>query len=189
MASARNCTNEIERIQRQFRNVDEANTNLTAPFTMDEFRRATFQMHPDKSPGPDGFNPAFHQKFWPLVSNDLLHNCANWFQHLQFFPELNKTNIVLVPKCAHPTTMKDLRPIAFCDVVYKILAKVLANHLKNLLPLIISEAQSVSVPGRSICDNVLAAFELIHYMKRRTKGKQGNVVLKIDISKAYERIN
>ena len=99
------------------------------------------------------------------------------------------TNIVLVPKCAHPTTMKDLRLIALCDVVFKILAKVLANHLKNLLPLIISEAQSIFVPGRSLCDNVLAAFELIHYMKRRTKGKQGNVVLKIDISKAYEDIN
>ena len=108
---------------------------------------------------------------------------------LQFPSELNKTNIVLIPKYSQPTTMKDLRPIALCNVAYKIMAKVLVNRLKETLPLIISDAQSGFVPGRSICDNVLAAFEVIHYMKRKTKGKRGNVALKIDISKAYDRIN
>ena len=85
--------------------------------------------------------------------------------------------------------MKDLRPIALCNVAYKNMAKVLANRLKETLPLIISNAQLAFSLGRAICDNVLAAFEVIHYMKRKTKGKRGNVALKIDISKAYDRIN
>ena len=85
--------------------------------------------------------------------------------------------------------MKDPRPIALCNVVYKIMAKVLANRLKWILPLLIFNAQSAFVHGRSICDNILAAFEVIHYMKRKTKGKKGSVALKLDISKAYDRIS
>ena len=72
---------------------------------------------------------------------------------------------------------------------YKILAEVLANRLKKLLPRIISHEQSAFVSGRSITDNVLVAFEIIHHMKRKNKGKQGDVAFKIDISKAYDKID
>ena len=65
----------------------------------------------------------------------------------------------------------------------------MANRLKGILPFIISDAQSTFVPKRSICDNILASFEVIHYMKRKTKGKKGSVALKIDISKAYNCIS
>lgn len=85
--------------------------------------------------------------------------------------------------------MTDLRPIALCNVLYKILAKVLANRLKEILPGIISEHQSAFVPGRNISDNVLVAFELLHFMKRKNKGQEGVVALKLDISKAYDRVD
>ena len=68
--------------------------------------------------------------------------------------------------------MKDLRPISHCNVAYKILAKVLANRLKLVLPKIISKFQSAFVLGHSILDNVLIAFEVFHYMKRKTRGKE-----------------
>ena len=83
------------------------------------------------------------------------------------------TNLTLIPKCTHPTSMKDLRPISLCNVVYKIRAKVLPNRLKVILPLIISDAQFAFIPGRSICDNILAAFEVIHCMKRKMKVRKG----------------
>ena len=59
--------------------------------------------------------------------------------------------------------MKDWRPIALCNVVYKIVAKVLANRLKLVLDKCISNSQSDFVPGRSILDNAMAATEIIHY--------------------------
>ena len=85
--------------------------------------------------------------------------------------------------------MTDLRPIALCNVLCKILAKVLANRLKDVLPGSISENQSAFVPGRSISDNVLVAFEIIHHMKRKHSGNVGEVALKLDISKAYDRVD
>lgn len=84
--------------------------------------------------------------------------------------------------------MQDLRPISLCNVVIRILSKVLSNRLKSCLGSIISEKQSAFIEGRLLTDNALVAFELNHYMRRRTQGKIGMVGLKIDISKAYDRL-
>lgn len=84
--------------------------------------------------------------------------------------------------------MGDLRPIALCNVVYKILTKVLANRLKLILGNIISESQSAFVLGRAIIDNVIVAYEMQHFMKRKKQGNNGLVALKVDMSKAYDRV-
>lgn len=84
--------------------------------------------------------------------------------------------------------MKDLRSIALCNVLYKILSKVLANRLKRILPHVISGNQAAFVLSRSINENVLIAFELIHHMKKSFGGHVGDVALKLDISKAYDKV-
>lgn len=101
---------------------------------------------------------------------------------------LNGTNIVLIPKSDAPKNMKDFRPISLGNVLYKVFMKVIANKMKKVLPKVISEFQLSFVPGRAITDNILLAFEIIHSMKRKRKKKVGDVALKIDFRKAYDKI-
>jgi hypothetical protein len=165
------------------------NESLTKDFLIDEFKDALFSMHSDKAPGPDGLNPAFYKRFWELCGGELYNTSVQWLQRGRFLEQLNKTNIVLIPKIDNPTSMKDLRPISLCNVLYKIISKVLANRLKPLLNRYISVEQSAFVADRSILDNVMVAMETMHHMKCKTKGKIGEVALKIDISKAYDRVD
>ena len=87
-----------------------------------------------------------------------------------------------------PHSPKDYRPISLCNVVYKIIAKLIGNRLKGVLDDIISPNQSAFVPGQMIFDNVMIAYETIHTMKEKHSGKHGNMALKLDMSKAYDRV-
>lgn len=168
---------------------NEQNENLVSEVSFEEFTLAIKQMHPDKASGPDDLNPAFFQQFWSILGKDIFLCCKDWLNLSSFPANLNDTNVVLIPKKENACYMKDLRPIALCNILYKILAKVLSNRLKAILPGLISENQSTFVPGRNIQDNVLIAFEIIHHMNKKKRGRDGEVALKLDISKAYDRVD
>jgi reverse transcriptase-like protein len=102
--------------------------------------------------------------------------------------DLNHTFVVLTPKVRKPVDMKELRPISLCNVSYKLISKVLANRLKKILPMIIDEHQSAFVPGRLITDNILLSSEVFHFMKNNQANKRGYMALKLDMSKAYDRV-
>ncbi|KAH9683148.1 reverse transcriptase domain-containing protein [Citrus sinensis] len=145
-------------------------------------------MNPDKSPGPDGMSPAFYQKFWHIVGKDVVAACLSFINDVSFPMGLNDTSIVLIPKKQRPETLADMRPIALCNVLYKIVSKLLANRMKSVLDSVVSEAQSAFVPGCAITDNIIVSAEIMHFLKRKRQGKHGVAALKIDMSKAYDRL-
>ena len=84
--------------------------------------------------------------------------------------------------------MADFRPISLCNVIYKLIAKVVANCLKKFLIHTVPDSPSAFLLGRLISYNILVAFETLHYLKRKTTGNMGYMTLKLDMSKAYDRV-
>ncbi|XP_019158886.1 PREDICTED: uncharacterized protein LOC109155714 [Ipomoea nil] len=164
------------------------NDDLLRPFEPAEVKDALFAMGKDKSPGPDGMNPGFYQAFWDLIGKDFTNFVLACLSQSSFPPELNDANMVLIPKKAAPELVTDLRPIALCNVVYKVMAKMIANRMKPLLDGIVSESQSAFLPGRLISDNILIASEVGHYLRRKQLGQVGWAALKLDMAKAYDRM-
>lgn len=145
---------------------------LAAPFNGEEVSDALSQMHPTKSPGPDGMCALFYQKYWPIVGPDIVKRVLGILNHGEEIESINQTHIVLIPekkKCESPG---DYRPISLCNVLYKLVAKVLANRMKKILPDIIHESQSGFVPGRLIIDNILVAYECFHYLRKKKKRQE-----------------
>ena len=100
---------------------------------------------------------------------------------------MNKTLLFLIPKVNNLQELMQYRPISLCNVLYKLCSKTMANRLRLVLDDIISEEQSAYVPGRLITDNVLIAYESIHYLRNK-KGKTGDRAIKLDMAKAYDHI-
>ena len=78
--------------------------------------------------------------------------------------ELNSTYIALIPKTKNPENVTDFHPISLCNVLYKLISKVLTKRLKEVLPDIISPYQSALILGRLIMGNILAAYVTLHIM-------------------------
>lgn len=102
--------------------------------------------------------------------------------------ELNRTFITLIPKRDNPESVNRCRPISLCNISYKIISKILINRLKIVLPKIISPLQDAFVQGRDIHDNILVAHELLSSFSRR-KNKQEPMAIKLDMEKAYDRLD
>ncbi|ONI21342.1 hypothetical protein PRUPE_2G060500 [Prunus persica] len=123
-----------------------------------------------------------------IVQNSINNLVTDFFSGNSRLELLNHTHIVLIPKIPKPTSVNHFRPISLCNNSYKILSKLLANRLKTLLPMLISQHQNAFIPGRQIQDNILLAHEAFHYLRLKSSKKSFELGLKLDMNKAYDRI-
>lgn len=92
----------------------------------------------------------------------------------------------MVPKVACPSSVMEFRPIACCNVLYKIITKVLCNRLKMVLPSLISKNQGAFVHERFIVHNIMVCQDLVKHYGR--KGVRPSVLMKLDMKKVYDTI-
>ena len=170
---------------------DSLNADLVKPFLKQEVDVALKQMAPLKVPGLDGMPPIFYQHYWDSIGDDMSCAVLSCLNSGTIPACLNHTFITLILKLKYPERVFDFRPISLCNILYKLISKVLANCMKSLLPYVVSESQSAFQSDKAISDNILVAFETLHHMKikkKKKRGKVGYMAMKLDMSKAYDRV-
>ena len=98
-------------------------------------------MAPLKALGPDGMPPISFQHYWESIGDDVVKAVVSCLNSTSIESSLNHTFITLIPKVKSPEYVIEFRPIALCNIPYKLVSKVLANRLKRVLPHIIFESQ------------------------------------------------
>jgi hypothetical protein len=164
------------------------NSTLCKIPTPQEIKEVIFGMSNLKAPGPDGLPALFYKRYWNTVGSTVTNAVQSFFSSGRLLKEVNDSFIILIPKVKNPSTVNQFRPISLCNTVYKTISKLLVNRLRPFLDKLISPSQSAFIPGRWIAENQLTVHEILHSFKRR-KVKGGFMALKIDLQKAYDRIN
>ena len=141
------------------------------------------EMAPLKAPGPNGMPPLFFQTYWTDVSMDVTHAVLSCLNSCSILKSINHTFITLIPKVKNLEKVSNFRPISFCNVIYKIISKLIANRLKPVLNSIISETQSAFIADRLITNNILITFESLHHMKNNCTRKKGFMAIKVEFRK------
>ncbi|KAL9684647.1 hypothetical protein QQ045_022088 [Rhodiola kirilowii] len=165
----------------------EDNEDLCRPPSCDEVHKCISDMSLDSAPGPDGFTGHFYVHCWMVIKEDLMGAIVGFFEGLQIPNSFSATFLTLLPKVPNASSIDQLRPISLCNFCHKIISRILTSRLSNWLPKIISEEQVGFVQGRSIHENIALAHDITHDLNDKVYG--GNVIVKLDMAKAYDRIS
>lgn len=159
---------------------------LLAPVSDLDIKNALFDIDDGKAPGPDGYSSCFFKKSWAVIHEDFCLAVRDFFQSGAMLKQINHSIIALIPKSAHTSSASDFRPISCCNVIYKVIAKLLAARLSQALVPIISPMQNAFLGGRLMTDNIHLLQELLrNYERKRTSPR---CLMKIDFKKAFDSV-
>ena len=133
-----------------------------------------------KAPGLDGYPVIFYKQLWPTIWDDVIKAVTSFFCIRSMPREVNSSLIVLIPKISNPTFVQHFKPISLCNMVYKIISKILVSKPISHFDKIISPVQLAIIPNRWIVENQVIVQEIIHSFKTR-KTKPGLMAIKLDL--------
>eukprot|EP00253_Pinus_taeda_P013100 PITA_13100 len=139
----------------------EDNFNFNKLVIEEEVSEVLKEMQNGKAAGPNCFNVDFFKAYWNIFKQDILNVVEDSRRNKTILKALKTSFISLIPKQDSALTADKYRPIALCNVVYKIISKVLASRLKHLLPSLILGEQFSYVEGRQILNNIIQAHEVL----------------------------
>eukprot|EP00253_Pinus_taeda_P035564 PITA_35564 len=165
---------------------EEEAEDLSRPVSKEEVEAEMKIMAKDKSPGPDGWTIELFLFFFELIGSEITDVIEESRLKGEVYRPFNATFTALIPKKDDPGNFEDFRPISLCNCIYKIIAKVIAIQIFPFLSKNISMEQFRFLDGRQIHEAIGVAQEVIHSVRQK---KKKGAVLKIDLSKAYDRVN
>ena len=170
-----------------FRNLSFSEAgNLTKPFSLEEIKQAVWDCDSFKSPGPDGISFDFIKKIWELVKDDFMQFLMDFHRNGKLTKGVNSTFIALIPKVNSLQCLNDYIPISLVGCLYKMLAKVLANRLRNVIRSVVFDSQSAFSKGKQILDGILIANEVVDEARRLDREL---MMFKVDFEKAYDSVD
>jgi hypothetical protein len=119
------------------------------------------------------------------LKDDIMRFISEFHRNGKLSKGINSTFIALIPKIDSPQLLNDFRPISLVGSLYKILAKVLANRLRQVIDSVMSDVQSAFVKNRQILDGILIANEVVNEAR---KLKKELLMFKVDFEKAYDSV-
>jgi hypothetical protein len=141
----------------------------------------------DKAPSPDGFTSHFYKVYWLTIKEDIMVAVsALWRRDFRNFRLLSTAYITLIPKTVEAIHAKDFRPISLIHSFTKLITKILANRLAARLEEMVSTNQSAFIKGMFIQDNFLLVQQTACFLHSQ---KQPQIILKLDISKAFDSVS
>jgi hypothetical protein len=159
---------------------------LLAPVSQEDIRKAVFSIGNDKAPGPDGYSSFFFKQAWDIIGGDVCAAVKDFFHSGRLLKQVNHSIIVLVPKSANGSSPSDYRPISCCNVIYKVISKLLADRLAHVLMDIVSPMQNAFLGGRYMSDNINLVQELLRQYGRKRSSPR--CLLKVDFKKAFDSV-
>jgi hypothetical protein len=160
--------------------------SLYKPVTLEEIKDILLLFKAERSPGPDGWTSEFFCFFFELVGEELLQMVEDTRIKGKIAGSINSTFLVLIPKESSPVSFNDFRPISLCNLIYKIISKVISNRIKPFLGRSLSAEQLGFLKGRRIHDAIGAAHECLHSIKQKNLKA---LVMKLDLKKAFDCID
>ncbi|KAI0505090.1 hypothetical protein KFK09_016047 [Dendrobium nobile] len=149
---------------------DDFASSIISVVTDEEIKTAVFTGSSTSAPGPDGFNFHFFKTAWHILGPTVCRAIKSFFSK-GFLPKgVKSTSLAIIPKHNNAASISEYRPIALCNVMYKIISKVMAARLKPFMSWIVKDTQDGFVKSRVSTDNILLASDILFMLDRGFKG-------------------